>query len=411
MHKNAKGLILFFILILICSTLPTYKAEDPPFPGFPHEFWGTVKNQNGEGIPDGAIIKAIVGNESYYTTVMFGLYGYNETYQNSTPPFLIEDPYNHNTGKTIYFYVGGIDTTQIAIFEGGVNTNLDLTIDDGSGTANGGSPPSNGQPPQPKINPIADADGPYFISINRSVILDGSNSSDSDGTIVSYEWDFGDGSTSEGISPDHNYSAIGNYTVFLIVTDNDGLKDNDTTIVYVYDDTDGDGWTDEEEARYKTDPDDPNDYPVDTDGDYIPDVIDFDDDNDGLNDTEENTLGSNPIDKNDVKIVVYQGVTFFFVDTDADGQPNIYYNKNSGFSSVIGKSDEVGIYFVNTDNDNTTWEYIYNYQENTLTPYSEIQGKCVSEYPDYIGYIIVIIIVMLVLIIVVYFKKIGGKKE
>jgi PKD repeat protein len=58
-----------------------------------------------------------------------------------------------------------------------------------------------------------------------SVAFDGSASSDTDGTIASYAWDFGDGSpvdTTTGATPTHPYAAAGTYTVTLAVTDNGG---------------------------------------------------------------------------------------------------------------------------------------------------------------------------------------------
>jgi hypothetical protein len=47
-------------------------------------------------------------------------------------------------------------------------------------------------------------------------------SSDSDGTIVNWMWNFGDGNTSSTQSPAHTYAADGTYAVSLTVTDNDG---------------------------------------------------------------------------------------------------------------------------------------------------------------------------------------------
>ena len=49
-----------------------------------------------------------------------------------------------------------------------------------------------------------------------------STASDSDGTIASYEWEFGDGGTSTAASPNKTYAAAGTYQVKLTVTDNDG---------------------------------------------------------------------------------------------------------------------------------------------------------------------------------------------
>ena len=54
------------------------------------------------------------------------------------------------------------------------------------------------------------------------VACDASASSDPDGTIVKYEWSFGDGSTGSGESTSHTYTANGEYTVSLQVTDDEG---------------------------------------------------------------------------------------------------------------------------------------------------------------------------------------------
>lgn len=55
--------------------------------------------------------------------------------------------------------------------------------------------------------------------------LDGSGSSDIDGTLVSYAWNFGDGNTGTGPMPSHSYATGGTYVVQLIITDNAGLMD------------------------------------------------------------------------------------------------------------------------------------------------------------------------------------------
>ena len=49
-----------------------------------------------------------------------------------------------------------------------------------------------------------------------------STSTDSDGNIVSTEWNFGDGATASGTSAVHTYTSAGTYTVTLTVTDDDG---------------------------------------------------------------------------------------------------------------------------------------------------------------------------------------------
>ena len=64
--------------------------------------------------------------------------------------------------------------------------------------------------------------------------LSGSTSTDPDGTIVSYAWDFGDGATATGASPGaHTYDVADTYTVTLKVTDNQGGTHTTTRSVTV----------------------------------------------------------------------------------------------------------------------------------------------------------------------------------
>ncbi|NNF56853.1 MAG: PKD domain-containing protein, partial [Rhodothermaceae bacterium] len=58
-------------------------------------------------------------------------------------------------------------------------------------------------------------------------------SSDSDGTIASRAWTFGDGGTSSATNPAHTYAADGTYTVGLTVTDDDGDSDTASQSVTV----------------------------------------------------------------------------------------------------------------------------------------------------------------------------------
>ena len=60
------------------------------------------------------------------------------------------------------------------------------------------------------------------------LVADASASTDLDGSILSYEWDFGDSSTGTGITATHRYATAGAYTVTLKVTDDDGAT-NQTT--------------------------------------------------------------------------------------------------------------------------------------------------------------------------------------
>ena len=64
-----------------------------------------------------------------------------------------------------------------------------------------------------------------FTSSSADLVasFDGSGSSDPDGTVAAYSWDFGDGSTAgTGAKPAHTYAAAGTYQVKLTVTDDAG---------------------------------------------------------------------------------------------------------------------------------------------------------------------------------------------
>ena len=76
--------------------------------------------------------------------------------------------------------------------------------------------------------PIADAGGPYTFFVHIPLALDGSGSSDPDGDLLTYSWDFGDGNSGTGAMPVHTYSGVGTYTVTLTVSDGQ-LSDSDAT--------------------------------------------------------------------------------------------------------------------------------------------------------------------------------------
>ncbi len=83
------------------------------------------------------------------------------------------------------------------------------------------------------ISPTADASGPYSAIANTSVSFDGSGSTDPDGSIVAYDWDFGDNTTGTGVRPTHTYTQAGTYNVTLTVYDDSGAMDADVTTVQV----------------------------------------------------------------------------------------------------------------------------------------------------------------------------------
>ncbi len=85
--------------------------------------------------------------------------------------------------------------------------------------------------------PVANAGGEYEAMRGKGqaiVNFDGRNSTDPDGTIVDYHWDFGDNSApGSGAMVSHAYVTIGSYMATLSVTDNCGATSEDTSNVTI----------------------------------------------------------------------------------------------------------------------------------------------------------------------------------
>ncbi|MDD5503329.1 MAG: NosD domain-containing protein [Candidatus Thermoplasmatota archaeon] len=85
----------------------------------------------------------------------------------------------------------------------------------------------------PNVLPISD----FLYSPQNPKAFDSvqftDTSSDSDGQIVSWYWEFGDGTTSNERNPSNTYSMKGNYTVKLTVTDDDSATNQITKAIWV----------------------------------------------------------------------------------------------------------------------------------------------------------------------------------
>jgi DNA/RNA endonuclease G (NUC1) len=81
--------------------------------------------------------------------------------------------------------------------------------------------------------PIGAVDGPYVSTEGAPVTMGAAGSLDPNGSVVSYAWDFGDGTTSTGAVVTHTFAQDGVFAVRLTVTDDDGLTDSIVTTATV----------------------------------------------------------------------------------------------------------------------------------------------------------------------------------
>lgn len=123
-------------------------------------------------------------------------------------------------------------TPMITAFTGTNDMSWDAGIYQVQEPGSPGTPGTPTEPPEtPNTAPTADgtAGEPYMVLFGEEIVFNGSRSSDHDGTITSWVWNFGDGTTGNGAIVTHNYTNPGKYIVTLTVTDNDGATDSYVT--------------------------------------------------------------------------------------------------------------------------------------------------------------------------------------
>ncbi len=84
--------------------------------------------------------------------------------------------------------------------------------------------------------PVAEVTAsPIRGNIPLEVAFDGTDSYDVDGTIVAYDWVFGDGMRGSGMTITHTYEAAGTFVAQLTVTDNEGVSNSAPVTISVVD--------------------------------------------------------------------------------------------------------------------------------------------------------------------------------
>jgi len=280
--------------------------------------------------------------------------------------------------------------------------------------------------------PIADASASEktgFVGI--PVNFDGSESTDSDGTIIEYAWTFGDGKTGTGVTTTHTYTAEGVYSVTLTVKDNILAFDIDTFNVII------------------SIPNSPPSAPVisgptmgtkEESYDYTFKSIDTDDDDLSYNiswgDTETSTttfypnateatashswdtagvytINAHAYDSKTVsgntKYVVLIDAWWvkdigYLLDYDANGVYEKFYSNSTDEETNTEQRND-GKYLIDEDGDGE-WDWVYDIETDTLTAY--VPAK--EEEQDNTLWYVLILFIIIILIIIAYLASKRKKK-
>ncbi|HFU7069764.1 collagenase ColA [Bacillus bombysepticus] len=97
-----------------------------------------------------------------------------------------------------------------------------------------------------KTTTIVNMNGPYSGIVNEEIHFHSDGTTSENGKVISYLWNFGDGTTSTKANPTHVYGEKGTYTVELTVKDSRGKESKEQTKVTVKQDPQTGGSLEEE---------------------------------------------------------------------------------------------------------------------------------------------------------------------
>lgn len=383
--------------------------------------------------------------EDHYTIAKFEMYPFNNDWTNSL--FFSQDPVaidsvmydflhaegtNPSEGSQNYLHqsaeppTGVYDPENDGVYlsDGlGVHEHWDISFDIFSSDRYSG-PDENGidyigEIPE-NIPPTANIGGSYSGYVTEEIIFDASGSTDSDGIVTGYRWDFDsdgvyDTSWLSSSLTTYIYTVTGTYNVILQVRDNYGAKDIDTTTVTVSEQKDGN-----KDGGSGTPPQPPplppnNDPVADANGPYygfedIPITFDAS----GSNDPDGDIVTFN-WDFGDGYSGEYVTTTHIYSDlgnytvtltitdnrgaTASDstiaiitGKPNIPPNKPKVNGTTIGhKGINYNYSVITIDPDNDSIRYVFNWSDGTNTTTGYVSNNTIvtewhnwTEYGNYV---------------------------
>ncbi|MEF8848099.1 MAG: PKD domain-containing protein, partial [Candidatus Thermoplasmatota archaeon] len=269
-----------------------------------------------------------------------------------------------------------------------------------------------------------------YEAINTIIDFNASQSTDPDGTIDKYHWDFGDGSTVDTKQAKHSYKKTGQHTVTLTVTDNKQAQNQDQINITI---------TRPNNPPTKPAINGPNTGHKNTE--YTFNITSTDADEDPIKYTilwgdgsQENTIflkNNTNIEKKHqwnqpghytIKITAYDNITQspqkqheilidshkienigYLIDENEDGTYDLFQNINENISKTNVDQIEKQ-YLIDTDADQK-WDYKYNLNQQKLTEYqTDTTNEENNDLLLYLG-IAFLIIITIIILSAVYIKR------
>ena len=293
------------------------------------------------------------------------------------------------------------------------------------------------------IQPKADAGGPYYGTVNVEINLNGSDSFDSDGTISKYEWNFGDGTTKNGVIQTHTYDKVDDYRITLTVTDNKGKTDLDITYAYITEKPNKPPSQPITNGPTNSSANSETNYTftsTDYDNDTIQYIIDWGDESDIVSSQfltnyttyfanhswnypgiykltayarDENDASSQPTELTILINTIYCENLGYMIDYTIDDIYDLFYSNITGEETPVAQVDE--LYLIDYDNDGD-YDYQFNITTMQISTYvepvtNEEKSSLIDLITPFTIYILIFIIIILFLITGVLVYKIRTKSN
>ncbi|MBS3749835.1 MAG: hypothetical protein KGY67_09110 [Candidatus Thermoplasmatota archaeon] len=155
-----------------------------------------------------------------------------------------------------------------------------------------------------------------------------------------------------------------NYKISAYDIHDNGDETSEKELLVVNEDEEED---DESEEEEEAEPEDEETEEQESEDDSEDTPEDQDSDDDGIPDEVEDTLGSDP--KNDSDVIRVEELDGYLVDTDNDGEPDMFYEKSNETVATLMIGDD-GIYHIDVNGDGTI-DYSYNVTTRSITAFED----------------------------------------